>query len=39
LILEEIQKGDSSVTKIAATAGISKGMTYNHLRELKAMGI
>ncbi|AKB14242.1 CRISPR locus-related DNA-binding protein [Methanosarcina thermophila] len=38
LILEEIQKGVSSVTKIAATAGISKGMTYNHLRKLKAMG-
>ncbi|WP_269430119.1 winged helix-turn-helix domain-containing protein [Methanosarcina siciliae] len=38
LILEEIQKGNSAVTKIAATAGISKGMTYNHLRELKNMG-
>lgn len=38
LILEEIQKGVSSVPKIAATAGISKGMTYNHLRELKSMG-
>lgn len=38
IILEEIQKGISSVPKIAAIAGISKGMTYNHLRELKAMG-
>lgn len=38
LILEEIQKGVSSVTQIATTAGISKGMTYNHLRELKSMG-
>ena len=38
LILEEIQKGVSAVTQIAATAGISKGMTYNHLRELKSMG-
>ena len=38
LILEEIQKGISAVTQIAATAGISKGMTYNHLRELKSMG-
>jgi CRISPR-associated protein Csa3 len=38
LILEEIQKGVSSVPQIAATAGISKGMTYNHLRELKSMG-
>jgi CRISPR-associated protein Csa3 len=38
LILEEIQKGVSAVSQIAATAGISKGMTYNHLRELKSMG-
>lgn len=38
LILEEIQKGVSSVPQIAATAGISKGMTYNHLRKLKSMG-
>ena len=38
LILEEIQKGVSAVTQIAVTAGISKGMTYNHLRELKSMG-
>ncbi|AKB19750.1 Transcriptional regulator [Methanosarcina sp. WWM596] len=38
LILEEIHKEISSVSQIAAIAGISKGMTYNHLRELKAMG-
>lgn len=38
LILEEIQKGNSAVAQLATTAGISKGMTYNHLRELKAMG-
>ncbi|KKH45916.1 CRISPR-associated protein [Methanosarcina sp. 1.H.T.1A.1] len=38
LILEEIQKGVSAVSQIAVTAGISKGMTYNHLRELKSMG-
>ncbi|HHV24279.1 MAG TPA: CRISPR locus-related DNA-binding protein [Methanosarcina sp.] len=38
LILEEIQKGVSAVAQLAATAEISKGMTYNHLRELKAMG-
>jgi CRISPR-associated protein Csa3 len=38
LILEEIQKGNSAVPQIAAIAGISKGMTYNHLRELKSMG-
>jgi DNA-binding IscR family transcriptional regulator len=35
---KEIQKGVSSVPQIAATAEISKRMTYNHLRELKAMG-
>lgn len=38
LILEQISKGNSAVLQIAAIAGISKGMTYNHLRELKAMG-
>lgn len=38
LILEQISTGNSAVLQIAATAGISKGMTYNHLRELKAMG-
>ncbi len=36
--MEQIQKGISSITRIAATVGISKGMTYNHFRELKAMG-
>jgi CRISPR-associated protein Csa3 len=38
IILEEIQKGVFSVTTIAKIAGISKGMTYNHLWELKSMG-
>ncbi|MDD2615057.1 MAG: ArsR family transcriptional regulator [Methanosarcina sp.] len=33
-----MQKGNSAVAQLATTAGISKGMTYNHLRELKAMG-
>ena len=28
----------SSVQDIAISVGISKGMAYNHLRELKAMG-
>jgi CRISPR-associated protein Csa3 len=37
-ILELIQNGTSAVENIAANVGISKGMTYNHLRELKAMG-
>lgn len=38
IILEQIQERVPSVSKIAANVGISKGMTYNHLRELKAMG-
>ncbi|MFA0822712.1 MAG: CRISPR-associated CARF protein Csa3 [Methanomethylovorans sp.] len=37
-ILELIQGGTSAVENIAANVGISKGMAYNHLRELKAMG-
>ncbi|MDK2938515.1 MAG: CRISPR-associated protein Csa3, partial [Methanolobus sp.] len=37
-ILEMIQNGTVAVENIAATVGISKGMTYNHLRELKTMG-
>lgn len=37
-ILEQIQSGITSVTSIAVNVGISKGMAYNHLRELKAMG-
>jgi CRISPR-associated protein Csa3 len=38
LILEMIQDGNIAVENIAVTVGISKGMTYNHLRELKTMG-
>jgi CRISPR-associated protein Csa3 len=38
LILEIIQGGNVTVENIATTIGISKGMTYNHLRELKTMG-
>ena len=38
IILEHIKSGVSSVQDIARGAGISKGMAYNHLRELKAMG-
>jgi CRISPR-associated protein Csa3 len=37
-ILEMIQNDTVAVENIAATIGISKGMTYNHLRELKTMG-
>jgi len=38
IILEHIKSGISSVQDIAIGVGISKGMAYNHLRELKAMG-
>jgi CRISPR-associated protein Csa3 len=38
LILELIQNGTVAVESIAVKAGISKGMAYNHLRELKSMG-
>jgi CRISPR-associated protein Csa3 len=38
MILEIIQDGNVAVENIAVTVGISKGMTYNHLRELKTMG-
>lgn len=38
IILEQIKSGRSSIQDIAIKVGISKGMAYNHLRELKAMG-
>ncbi len=38
IILEHIKSGVNSVQDIAIGVGISKGMAYNHLRELKAMG-
>lgn len=38
VILELIQSGTTAVYEIGKGAGISKGMAYNHLRELKAMG-
>ncbi|MCD4843699.1 MAG: CRISPR locus-related DNA-binding protein [Methanosarcinales archaeon] len=38
IILEHIESKMSSVQDIAIGVGISKGMAYNHLRELKAMG-
>ncbi|MEA1984349.1 MAG: CRISPR-associated CARF protein Csa3 [Euryarchaeota archaeon] len=37
-ILEQIRSGVRAVNAIAINAGISKGMAYNHLRELKGMG-
>lgn len=38
MILEIIQNGTVAVESIAVKVGISKGMAYNHLRELKFMG-
>lgn len=38
LILEELQKTESSVKNLAIKVGISRGMTYNHIRELRDMG-
>lgn len=37
-ILENIQSGITDVKEIARSVDISKGMAYNHLRELSAMG-
>ncbi len=37
-ILEEIKKGERSVRNIAKKAGISRAMTYHHIRELKESG-
>ena len=38
MILEIIQNGTVAVESIAVKVGISKGMAYNHLRELRSMG-
>jgi CRISPR-associated protein Csa3 len=37
-ILEQLSGGETSVSNIAVKVGISKGMAYSHLRELKMMG-
>lgn len=37
-ILEKISQGETSVRKIAKLIGISRGMTYHHIRELKEKG-
>lgn len=37
-ILEHIRLGEKAVTVIVAKVGISRGMAYNHIRELKEMG-
>jgi CRISPR-associated protein Csa3 len=38
MVLEELKKGDISVKNLAIKIGISRGMTYNHIRELREMG-
>lgn len=38
LILEELEKGETSVKNLSIKVGISRGMTYNHIRELRDMG-
>lgn len=38
IILEELEKGESSVKNLSIKVGISRGMTYNHIRELREMG-
>lgn len=38
LILEELEKGETSVKNLSIKVGISRGMTYNHIRELRNMG-
>ncbi|HHW04713.1 MAG TPA: CRISPR locus-related DNA-binding protein [Methanothermobacter sp.] len=37
-LLEELKKGETSVKNLAIKLGISRGMTYNHIRELRNMG-
>lgn len=38
MILEELEKEESSVKNLSIKVGISRGMTYNHIRELREMG-
>ena len=38
-ILEELQEGEMSVKNLSVKVGISRGMTYNHIRELRDMGL
>lgn len=37
-ILEHIKQGEKTITTIATKVSISRGMAYNHIRELKDMG-
>lgn len=38
-ILEELHAGENNVKNLATKIGISRGMTYNHIRELRDMGL
>lgn len=38
MVLEELEKGYDSVTSLAKRIGITRGMLYTHLRELKEFG-
>ena len=38
MVLEELKKDGESVKSLALKIGISRGMTYNHIRELREMG-
>lgn len=38
MVLEELTNNGKSVKNLAIRIGISRGMTYNHIRELREMG-
>ena len=38
MVLEELKQNGESVKNLAMKIGISRGMTYNHIRELREMG-
>jgi CRISPR-associated protein Csa3 len=38
MVLEELKNNGKSVKNLAIKIGISRGMTYNHIRELREMG-
>ncbi|MCC7559382.1 MAG: CRISPR locus-related DNA-binding protein [Methanobacterium sp.] len=39
IILEELCAGENNVKNLSIKIGISRGMTYNHIRELREMGL
>ncbi|MBI5458113.1 CRISPR-associated CARF protein Csa3 [Methanobacterium sp.] len=39
VILEELYGGENNVRNLSTKIGISRGMTYNHIRELREMGL